>query len=64
MSEQEFTVITDLSQIPDFKTEAEEAEFWDTHTFAAGMMTRENAAAAEAMGLLPPTRPRPEVRRG
>lgn len=55
----ELTVIYDLKDIPKFETEAEEAEFWDTHQLASGMMTKENAAAAEAMGLLPPTRPRP-----
>lgn len=54
------TVIHDLNDIPTFKTEAEEAEFWDTHELASGMMTKENAAAAEAAGLLPPARPRPE----
>lgn len=55
----EMTVIHDLNDIPTFETEAEEAEFWDTHELATGMMTREKAAAAEAAGLLPPTRPRP-----
>lgn len=59
MSEQELTVITDDSQVPAFKSEKEEAEFWDTHTFALGMMTKANAAELEAAGLLPPTLPRP-----
>lgn len=58
MKDQEFTVITDLAQIPDFKTEQEEAHFWDTHTLEVGMMTREKAQALS--DLLPPTRPRPE----
>lgn len=58
MKDQEFTVINDLSQIPDFNSEKEEAEFWDTHTLAAGMMTRGNAEALN--DLLPPTRSRAE----
>lgn len=57
MSERELTVITDLSQIPDFQSEQEEAKFWDTHSLAAGLYTPESQTSAEA--LLPPTRPRP-----
>ena len=49
-------VITDLSQIPDFASEEEEAAFWDTHSLAEGLMSRANAA--RLAHLLPPVRPR------
>lgn len=58
MKDQELIIISDLAQIPEFKTEAEEAEFWDTHTLDSSLYTKEAQAKAEA--LLPPVRPRPE----
>ena len=57
MSERELTVITNLSQIPDFQSEKEEAEFWATHSLAADLYTPESQTTAEA--LLPPAQPRP-----
>lgn len=50
----EFTEITDMSQIPVFASEAEEAEFWSTHSLAEHLLRRENAES----DLLPPIRPR------
>ncbi|MHB1527363.1 MAG: CopG family antitoxin [Candidatus Dormibacteria bacterium] len=55
MPEREPLVIADLTEIPDFADEAEEAEFWATHQFSDAL-----AAQAEPppVGLLPSPRPR------
>ncbi|GMA14078.1 hypothetical protein E5F05_18455 [Deinococcus metallilatus] len=50
----EFTIITDMSQIPAFTSEAEEAEFWGTHSLAEHLLSREHTNT----DLLLPTRPR------
>lgn len=50
----ELTIITDMSQIPAFATEAEEAEFWATHALAEHLLSAEHADS----DLLPPKRPR------
>ena len=33
-----FTIIYDLGEIPEFKSEAEEQAFWETHTFSDELM--------------------------
>ncbi|GAA5513651.1 hypothetical protein Dcar01_02395 [Deinococcus carri] len=50
----ELTIITDMSQVPAFATEAEEADFWATHALAEHLLSAGNADS----DLLPPTRPR------
>lgn len=50
----ELTVINHLSEIPEFKTEQDEAEFWDTHTLADHLYTQKAQAEAEALLPLPP----------
>lgn len=50
----ELTIITDMSQVPAFATEAEEAEFWANHGLAEHLLSRGNAES----DLLPPIRPR------
>ena len=57
MPEADLIPVTDLNQVPEFKTELEEAEFWDTRTLTGGLMSR--AQAAELVNLLPPVRERP-----
>ncbi|WP_161883301.1 CopG family antitoxin [Deinococcus alpinitundrae] len=51
----EMTIITDLSQVPDFESKVEEATFWAAHAFAPDLLNAENAVADD---LLPPVRPR------
>lgn len=46
--------ITDMSQVPAFTSQAEEAAFWDAHALAEHLLNAENADE----DLLPPTRPR------
>ena len=53
-SEPDMTTITDMNQIPAFATEAEEADFWDTHGLAEHLFDAKN----ENTDLLPPKRPR------
>lgn len=36
------TIITDISQVPAFTTEAEEHEFWSAHAFAEHLLGRDN----------------------
>jgi hypothetical protein len=44
------SIITDVSQIPDFETEEEEVAFWDTHTMGPEMVASpQDAAAVRAM---------------
>lgn len=55
----ELTIITDMSQIPAFASEAEEVTFWDTHELGDVMFDR--AAQSRETQALPaalPTRPR------
>lgn len=49
----DMTIITDMNQIPAFKTEAEEADFWATHALDTSLMSAENGDD----DLLPPVRP-------
>ena len=49
----ELTIITDMNQIPAFKTEAEEADFWATHALDAALLSADNGDD----DLLPPVRP-------
>lgn len=49
----DLTIITDMSQIPAFESEAEEVAFWNTHALAEHLLKPENEEAE----LLPP-RPR------
>ena len=44
-----------LDEIPEFQTEAEEAEFWSTHRFSDRMLEQMQPLPAD---LLPPPRPR------
>jgi hypothetical protein len=48
-------IINDPSEIPAFKSEAEEHEFWKTHTMGDGMFEDVDPPAE---GELPPVRPR------
>ena len=50
----ELTLITDMAQVPAFSTEAEEADFWATHTLAEHLLSVQNTET----DLLPPARPR------
>ncbi|MEF2279897.1 BrnT family toxin [Deinococcus sp. YIM 134068] len=50
----ELTIITDMSQIPAFQSEDEEAEFWATHGLAEHLLDAGNADP----DLLPPPRSR------
>lgn len=50
----ELILITDMTQIPVFSDEAEEADFWATHALAEHLLGTQNAAT----DLLPPARPR------
>lgn len=47
-------IITDMSQVPTFASEAEEAEFWASHALASPLLSPGNAEP----DLLPSTRPR------
>ncbi len=51
MTEDGFIVVHSESDIPDFKDEAEEATFWDTHTWSEAMMDK----AANEDVVLPPS---------
>jgi hypothetical protein len=52
------TTINELSVIPSFRSEAEEADFWGTHTLSEDLWG--SLPAADPSGL-PAPRPRPEV---
>lgn len=39
-TEDGFTIIYSVEQIPDFKNEAEESAFWDTHTWSDQLMNQ------------------------
>ncbi|WP_278914165.1 CopG family antitoxin [Deinococcus wulumuqiensis] len=50
----DLTIITDMSQIPAFESEAEEVAFWNTHALAEHLLKPEHKEA----DFLPPPRPR------
>jgi hypothetical protein len=52
---QDWQVVNDPSEIPEFKNEDEEHEFWSTHSFGEGMF---DGAVSEFEDILPPVRPR------
>jgi CopG antitoxin of type II toxin-antitoxin system len=56
-------VVNSEDEVPDFATEAEEAAFWDTHTFGPGLLARMKHlrgpdADPALVAALPPARPR------
>lgn len=55
-SERTMHTIHEMAEIPAFRSEAEEAEFWQTHEFSDELMER---AEPIPDGELPPPRPRP-----
>ena len=58
---QTMTIINHPDEIPAFATEAEEANFWDTHALGEAMYERaaHNPETQALLDLLPPKRPRP-----
>lgn len=50
--------VNSWDEVPPFSSEAEEAEFWSSHSFGPGMTTEAEAGALSFEDVLPAPRPR------
>ena len=50
--------VNSWDEVPPFSSEAEEAEFWSSHSFGPGMTTEAEAGALNFEDVLPAPRPR------
>jgi hypothetical protein len=56
MTEDGFIIIERLEEIPEFKDEAEEHEFWSKHTFSEELLGEMKSVPPEGDDELPPAR--------
>lgn len=57
------TIIYDSASIPGFGSEAEEAEFWDTHTYSEELLEQAQRVPLEGDDVFPPARNRSRSKR-
>ena len=62
-TEDGFDIIYDLADIPDFDNEADEAAFWDTHTYSEELLDRAQRVPPEGDDVFPPARNRSRSKR-
>jgi predicted DNA binding CopG/RHH family protein len=60
-TEDGFSIVYSLKDIPEFESEAEESAFWDNHTAAEGLIS--DPDTAELDRLVPPASPRTNRKR-
>ena len=53
-----FSIIQDAADIPTFVDEAEEAAYWNTHTWSEALLERFERVPPEGEEVFPPARPR------
>jgi hypothetical protein len=51
------TPVESFDDVPAFRTEAEEAAYWSTHSFGEGVLREMRPIPPEGDGVLPPARP-------
>ncbi len=58
-----FTIIYDPASIPDFGSEADEATFWNTHTYSEELLSQAQRVPLEGDDVFPPARARSHTKR-
>lgn len=53
-----FTIVQDMKDIPQGMSEAEEAEFWSTHSFSDSLLEQMRSVPEEGDEMFPPARAR------
>jgi CopG antitoxin of type II toxin-antitoxin system len=58
ITDEGFAIVDRMDDVPPFASEAEEAEFWSTHTFNEDLLAHLLPVPEDSAGILPPARKR------